>query len=130
MSERLDELKKLSTTLQDIGGVIRIVKANESSPRTYCLEDLQYTKECTIGEVFRAVREYYGKTVEDYGKLWVRFRNDDNTLNNRYQVLNEKFKKCNDLEKIQIACLELQEKEIPVLPLEETRKRLAEYKTK
>lgn len=127
MSERLDELKALSKSLQEIGGVIRIVKASESSPRLYCIEDLQHTKECTLGEMFRAVREYYGKTPSDYGSKWVKY---DAGNNNRYHIINNELKNKSDLEKLQSVCRELGEPEIPVLSHSETAKRLAEYKTK
>lgn len=119
------ELVEIKAALEAVGGIIRVIRQGEVTPRTYCIADLEYSDELTVNDIFRAVRELNGKTPEDYGAKWPSFRNADNKISNRFNMIKTAFESAgNDLEKLKLACAELGEKMPEILSKEETQKRL------
>lgn len=119
------ELDEIKAALETVGGIIRVVRQNEVTPRTYCIADLEYSNELTVNDIFRAVRELYGKAPEDYGSKWPSFRNAENKISNRFNTIKQAFERAgNDLEKLKLACAELGEVMPVIINKEEVQKRL------
>ena len=112
-----------SILLTTIGGVILVQKNTEN--RLYCIEDLAYSTELSIGQIFNAVKVLYGKEPLDYGTLWPKFHDNNGNLSKQYIYIKDAFDKCtNDQEKFFLACDQLQEERPPIIKKEDVQKQL------
>lgn len=120
-------MKETGLVLKEIGGVILVQTSDES--RLYCIDDLQYVNELTIGQLFNAVRILNSKSIEDYGDLWPTFRVQSGE---RKGEISEKFKtissvlknRKNDLERLKLVFAQLQEEFPELYEREKAQERL------
>lgn len=130
--------KKYAENLRNITGTVVIDFDGEE--RLCCLEDMQFTKAFSIGQLFNAVRVLNGKSAESYGKLWPRYSADTspNTLDSTedtdgtsqgWKVLKAAMAACeSDYEMLTLVCNQLQE-EVPVIvPKAKVQERLNMFK--
>ena len=105
--------------LKAITGVVLISK--DGDDMLCCLEDMQSTKYFTIGQIFNAVRVLYGKTVNDYGNLWPKYRvYRDGPISNDWIALQQIQENCeSDYDFLVEVCKQLKE-EVPVVVARET----------
>lgn len=104
--------KNQSVYLKTITGVVLINVGNEDV--LCCLEDMQYSKYFTIGQIFNAIRVLNGKTVNDYGKLWPKFK-VDGVVTNEWIHLQSIMNNCDsDYDFLVEVCNQLQE-EVPAV---------------
>ncbi|AFC21510.1 hypothetical protein GAP32_062 [Cronobacter phage vB_CsaM_GAP32] len=120
--------KSHSGFLKAITGVVLISKDGEDM--LCCLEDMQSTKHFTIGQIFTAVRVLYGKSVNDYGTLWPKFRVHSNgPISNDWIALQQIHDNCeSDYEFLVAACEQLKEEVPDVVPRAEVEKQLQVFK--
>ncbi len=109
-----------SAFLKTIQGAVLITHNNEDL--LCCIEDLQSTKYFSIGQIFHAVRVLNGKTVEDYGNLWPKYRpaNGTNPQSNDWQHIAAAYENCeSDYDFLVEACNQLKE-EVPAIVARKT----------
>ena len=106
--------KTHSGILKTITGVVLI--SQDGTDILCCLEDMQETKEFTIGQIFTAVRVLYGKDINEYGTLWPKFRvYPDGPISNDWIALKQIHENCeSDYEFLVAACEQLKE-EVPAI---------------
>ncbi len=120
-------MSEMSVILKQIGGVILVQKNDES--RLYCIADLEYVNELSTGQLFNAVRVLNGKTVQDYGDDWPKFRVEKGErvgeISEKWKTINEVLKKrSNDLERLKLVFAQLKEEFPEVLDHDKTQERL------
>lgn len=72
--------------------------------RLYSVSDLQMVNELTIGQLFIAVANLYGKDKSEFGAAWPSFA----TKRNEFKVLENLIKSCKtDYEKLTNVCVHL-----------------------
>lgn len=99
---------------QKVNGAI-VIETGVEGRLTYIVEELAFCKRFTMGQLFHAVRNHYGKKVSDYGNLWPKYR-IDGEVSNIYRVIDAELDKCaNDQEKVQMICRHLGEDELEVV---------------
>lgn len=114
--------KQHSAYLKAITGVVLISKNGEDS--LYCLEDMQHTKYFTIGQLFNAVQVLYGKEVDEYGKLWPRYKNSNDWI-----ALRSIMDNCDsDYDFLVEACKQLNEEIPEIVPKSTVLERLELFK--
>ncbi|SOK58319.1 hypothetical protein [Yersinia phage fHe-Yen9-04] len=114
--------KTHSTYLKAITGVILVNKDGEEY--MYCIEDMQYSKYFTIGQIFNAIRVLYGKDVGDYGKLWPRYKINE-TISNDWLTLQSAMDNCDtDYDFLVEACKQLNEEVPEIVEREKVLQRL------
>lgn len=107
--------KSHSGFLKTITGVVLISK--DGNDMLCCIEDMQSTKNFTIGQIFNAVRVLYGKSVSDYGTLWPRYKDDNNNVSNDWKALTQAQMNCeSDYDFLVAACEQLKEEVPEVIP--------------
>lgn len=118
---------KSALYLKTITGVILIDKDGEE--RLCCLEDMQHTKHFTIGQIFHAVSVLYGKSASSYGKLWPRYKDDEQNISKDWITLQGAVQNCDsDYEVLVEACKQLNEPVPEIVPRETVEKRLSMFK--
>lgn len=118
--------KSHSTALKAISGVLLINKDGEE--RLYCIEDMQNSKYFSVGQIFNAVRILYGKEVQDYGKLWPKYKVND-AISNDWLYLQSIMENCDtDYDFLVEACNQLNEEVPEIVSREDVKKRLELFK--
>lgn len=126
MEIQAKNISEISKILHSINGVIFINKGTE--PRLYCIEDLQYTDELSIGQIFNGLLAYYGKSAEQYGTSFPKYRTASGDISVRFTALKEKIDSCkNDYEKVILASKELGEEAPHIIPLADVQSNLNSY---
>lgn len=119
--------KNHAAYLKTITGVIMIEKDGEE--RLCCLDDMQHTKHFTIGQIFHAISVLYGKTHTSYGKLWPRYKDDNDEVSKDWQALQALASNCDsDYDIVVEACKQLNEEVPEIVPRETVEKRLNMFK--
>lgn len=73
--------------------------------KLYNIEDLEFLKELSIGQIFNSVARHYGKQPKDYGAQWLRFRTPQGDVSKQFTYMyNELAKLNNDLERFNMVC--------------------------
>lgn len=100
----------------------------DKQPKLYSLEDMQQSQFFGIGQLFNAVADLNGKTPSQYGKLWPKFRDQNDEVSKEWQELSTKHSsRENDYSFLVEICKYLQEEVPEVLPRNEVQKRLDEF---
>ncbi len=120
--------KTHSGFLKTITGVVLITKDGEDM--LCCLEDMQSTKHFTIGQIFTAVRVLYGKSVNEYGNLWPKFRvNSNGPISNDWIALQQIYTNCeSDYEFLVAVCEQLKEDVPEIVPRAKVQEQLNLFK--
>ncbi|UYE98479.1 hypothetical protein XbC2_50 [Xanthomonas phage XbC2] len=109
--------------LKAITGVVLIRK--DGTDMLCCVEDLTRTKHFTIGQIFNAVRVLYGKSVEQYGKLWPHYKDENENISNDWKALSQAHENCDtDYEFLVEACKQLNEEVPEIVAKAEVEKRI------
>lgn len=122
--------KKNSETLKKIGGVVLIDK--DGTPKLCALEDMQYSKHFTVGQLFRAVQVLNGKTIEQYGNKWPSYWKDkeNNIISDSYTALIENYKNFeSDYSFLVEVCNQLGEEVPKIVERKVIQERLELYRT-
>lgn len=122
---------KNSETLKKIGGVVLIDK--DGTPKLCSLEDMQFSKHFTVGQLFRAVQVLNGKTIEQYGNKWPSYwkDKDNNVMSDSYKTLIENYnnKFDSDYDFLVEVCNQLGEEVPEVVARKTVLERLELYRT-
>ena len=109
--------------LKAITGVLLINK--DGNDMLCCLEDMQLTKYFTIGQIFNAVRVLNAKTVDQYGKLWPRYKDENENVSNDWKYLQSVYESSeSDYDFLVAACEQLKEEVPAIVPRAEVEKRI------
>lgn len=118
--------KTHSAYLKSITGVLLISKNGED--KIYTVEDMQYSKYFTIGQIFNAIRVLYGKDIKDYGTKWPRHK-VDGVVSNDWIHLQSAMDNCDsDYDFLVEACKQLDEEVPEIVPREKVNMRLELFK--
>lgn len=116
-----------SSVLKAIGGVLLIEVLGES--KLCCVEDMKSTKFFSTGQIFNAIRVLNDKTVEDYGKVWPQYRNQDGEISTDWKTLEAVRESCNsDWEFVIEVCDQLQEDVPDVIERKEVQAQLEKFR--
>lgn len=112
--------------MKAIKGVVLINVDNQ--PKLYTLDDMQRSQYFSIGQIFNAVAELNSKTPLQYGKLWPKFRDQNDEVSKEWKELQEKHEtRDSDYSFLVSVCGILQEEVPAVLPRNEVQQRLDEF---
>lgn len=118
--------KTHSAYLKAISGVLLISRNGEE--KLYTIEDMQYSKYFTVGQIFNAIRILYGKEVSEYGTLWPRY-SVNGTVSNDWIALQSAMDNCEtDYDFLVEACKQLNEEVPEIIPREKVNSRLELFK--
>lgn len=115
-----------SAYMKAIKGVVVINV--DKQPKLYSLDDMQHSQFFGIGQLFNAVADLNGKTPSQYGKLWPKFRDQNDEVSKEWQELSAKHNsRESDYSFLVEICKQLQEEVPEILPRNEVQKRLDEF---
>lgn len=85
-------IMNISEELKKITGVILIEVQGES--KLCCLEDMKNTKNFSTGQIFHAIRIFNDKSIEQYGKHWPHYKNEDDEISTDWKTIEAVRKNC------------------------------------